>query len=145
MGLQTAHNAFHGSYTEFNLLRCALAAAAGYPVTAGTGPDGLAEVKELADAAWETPGYEVTETRLKGDWSAEPPPEDPLLILLLLSDLEGGISPAHALPLAERIDRLAPRLPVRGPETAAELARQAEQLAAGLRAAGAAGDRLELR
>ena len=145
MGLQTAHNAFHGSYTEFNLLRCALAAAAGYPVTAGTGPDGLADVKELADAAWETPGYAVTPARLQGDWSGEPPPEDPLLILLLLSDLEGGISPAHARPLAERIDRLAPRLPVRGPETAAELARQATQLADGLRAAGAAGDRLKLR
>lgn len=95
MGVQTTHRACHGSFTEFNILRTALAAAAGYPVTAVPGPDGRLNHRDLADADWETPGYELTEARLRGDWSGEPPPEDPLVILLLHSDWHGWLDPGH--------------------------------------------------
>lgn len=139
MGLRITPDAFHGSGTEFNLLRLAMAAAAGYPVTAGRGPDGLISMKALIDADWATPDYKATEARLQGDWSGEPPPEDPLPVLLLHSGLAGFIGPTHARPLAERIEELMSSIPVREPEAAAGLARQAAQLAAGLRAAADAG------
>ena len=143
MGLNITPDAFHGSATEFNVLRSVLAAAAGYPVTAGRGPDGLISMKDLIDADWATPGYEVTEARLQGDRSGGPPPEDPLPVLLLHSDLAGFIGPADARPLAERIEGLMSSIPVREPEAAAGLARQAAQLAAGLRASATAGIPLE--
>lgn len=50
MGLSITPDAFHGSATEFNVLRSVLAAAAGYPVSAGCGPDDLISAKDLIDA-----------------------------------------------------------------------------------------------
>ena len=75
MGLQTSHHAFHGSCTEFIMMRTALARAAGYGITARPGAAGQLTLERLADAGRETPGYEPTEARLPGDRSGEPPPK----------------------------------------------------------------------
>lgn len=143
MGLNVSHHAFHGSCTEFNMMRAALARAAGYPVTPQPGPDGRLTLQQLADADWETPGYEVTDARPQGDWSGEPLPEDPLLVLLLHSDLAGGIAPDYAGSIAERIETLIPLIGASNPEDEAVLSRPAERFAAGLRTAAANGEYLE--
>ena len=109
MGLEVSHDAWTGSYGAFSAWRAALAGTAGYEVTADRDENGRISVSELMDARYGVADWQITPERLDGEWNGEEP-ADPLLVLLLHADHTGYIHPGQALPLAERLEQLRPRL-----------------------------------
>ena len=95
---------FNGTVLLFLKMRCALAAAAGIPLTP--------LVVETADGdpvtlhAPDLSAYALVEDNLYGKW--ETPPDDPILYLLAHSDETGRIDEAHMMPLCARITELEP-------------------------------------
>ena len=109
MGLEVSHDAWTGSYGAFSAWRAALAGTAGYEVTADRDENGRISLAELRDAHYGVADWQITPERLDGEWNGEEP-ADPLLVLLLHADHTGYIHPGQALPLAERLEQLRPRL-----------------------------------
>lgn len=110
MGLDTTHDCWHSSYGAFAEFRTELADAAmlPYPLTAMQGFGGHVQWKDI--------------------------PYDPIHILLNHSDCDGAIAAKDCLPLAERLEELAQKLPGTGYISMRE---RALQFAKGLRAAAA--------
>lgn len=130
MGLDTTHDAWHGAYSAFMRFRA-----------------------ELVREAWgrdirSLPGYH--DSILSPDVATvdytEAERSDALYPLIDHSDCEGELSVEVLLPLAARLEELAPRF--RGIDGGGHLGgveAKALQFAAGCRAAAAAGEPLEFR
>lgn len=112
MGLRTTHGAWLGSYSAFYGWRNALAGAAGYEVTTQPDPEtGRITFSRLCESRYILEPSQFSQNRAQGDWSAEPQPEDPLLIILAHSDCDGKIAPQQATILANRLEQLIPEIP----------------------------------
>ena len=99
MGLDTTHNAWHGSYMRFSKWRNEVAEIAGYSIV----PFGRYRIPQpLLD--W----GKYTESNSMGEWAETP--ADPLIVLLVHSDCDGLIMPQQALPLADALEALLPRM-----------------------------------
>ena len=109
MGLEVSHDAWTGSYGAFSAWRTALAGTAGYEVTADRDENGRISLAELMEAQYGVADWQITPERLDGEWNGEEPPA-PLLVLLRHADHTGYIHPGQALPLAERLEQLRPKL-----------------------------------
>ena len=136
MGLDTSHDCWHGPYSSFTRFRNELAKAAGYEVKPVTYDDGM--TYDTVDIDWRRIDRDNPEAYL-GVWQV--PESDPLVYLIAHSDCNGVLKPEQAEPLAERLEVLVPTLRER--EAGAALpwvAKKAEQFAAGLRRAIAAGE-----
>jgi hypothetical protein len=105
MGLDTTHDAFHGGYGSYLILREALMHAAGYRQTKDYPPtfewDGdpdfdLPENKEI----WDSARFGEID-----NW-----PFDPVLFLWAHEDCEGVIRPVIAGQIADRIEDLLPKI-----------------------------------
>ena len=104
MGLDTTHDCWHGAYSSFTRWRNELASVAGYQLATIEYDDGWRSETVLID--W---GHLATEETLAGKWSETP--GDPLLVLIVHSDCDGGIYPEQAQVLADRLEELLPLLP----------------------------------
>ena len=103
MGLDTSHDAWHGSYSSFNRFRMDLCRAAGYENLESIWDD--VEVRGW-DKGKVTVG--VTEGMIQGEWDYEP--IDPLMYLLQHSDCDGILPVKALIPLADRLEMLAPHM-----------------------------------
>ena len=104
MGLDTTHNAWHGSYTGFTRWRTAVAIAAGWTM----GADDYYTVPE--DRIPDMPARDGYDNGVwLGDWP-EGLPADPLDVLLVHSDCEGIIPWRFCQPIADRLTYLLPEL-----------------------------------
>ena len=111
MGLDTTHNAWHGSYSRFSRWRNALAEAAGWALTnegvsLGSGGDYTIPEDRIPDMP---PRGGYPNGVYLGDWP-EGQPEDVLDVLMIHSDCEGDIPHRFTEPLAERLHGLLPKL-----------------------------------
>ena len=103
MGLRTTHDCFHGAYSSFNRWRQYVAKAAGYHIykVDHQNGEGLWDVIMIE---W----HRSNEDTLMGIWD-EPAP-NPLYYLFIHSDCEGEIYPDEAIPLADELEKLIPKL-----------------------------------
>ena len=152
MGLETTHDCWRGSATNFAWWRLYLAHAAGYAI------------EEHADVPFfsiDLPQHMFTEENYLGDWNNGPAVEDPLVYLFAHSDSTGVIHPEEGRHLAARLEQILPTLTVvGGPDLAARMEQAIPNLTAarmtdewlqratrrfitGLRAAAAAGEDVE--
>jgi hypothetical protein len=114
MGLDTTHDCWHGPYSSFMRWREEVCRAVGWG--------------ELRDY-------------LGFGGAKQFPADDPLSVLLAHSDCDGEIAAEECLPLAERLEEIAPTLPDEPKWHRAESAQaKALQFAAGLRRAAAADE-----
>lgn len=99
MGLNTTHNAFHGSYSAFTLFRKAVAAAAGgsYPPHDPSLRDGSG--KPLSDDLWYFDNDITTAEKSPG-----------LAIFLNHSDCDGFMTPSECKMVADEIEALLPKI-----------------------------------
>lgn len=130
MGLDTTHDCWHGSYGAFGRWRTAVAVAEGFST----------ERTEWGSETYVFPRDQFSAGNYAGEW--DPLPDDPLMILLVHSDCDGIIHWEHAGLLADRLERVVPKLPAI-PEIVygsypPDWRGAAEQFVAGLRAAHAA-------
>lgn len=97
MGLDTTHNAFHGSYIAFNCFRKAVAAAAGgsYPPHDPSLRD--ANGKPLRDDMWYFDNDITSREKNPG-----------LAIFLSHSDCDGFLTPSECQIIADEIEALLP-------------------------------------
>lgn len=86
MGLDTSHDAWHGSYSSFNEWRRIIARAAGFP-----------ELSEIVGFGGST------------SWDAAPG-DRRLVPLLNHSDCDGEISPKDCVGIADALEELFPKL-----------------------------------
>ena len=112
MGLDTSFDCWHGPYSAFMRWRTALAEAAHYP------------------PLMSMEGFQLVPTKNCNLW--EDLPDDPLKILLSHSDCDGDIAAEDCLPIAQRLEELAPLM--------GEWSARTLQFATGLREAAAAGE-----
>jgi hypothetical protein len=109
--LDTTHDCWTGSYSFFTIWRTEIARAAGYTLT------------ERSEAPWpriEFPGLQFKPENFKGDWADGPVVEDPLVYLLVHSDIDGVIHPSEGRHLAARLEQILPALSIEGPHRQAE-------------------------
>ena len=99
MGLDTSHDAWHGSYGAFSRWRDHLAEVAGYE---------SAVLKDDYRSTILIDWGHITDKSLYGEWDQTP--ADPLIVLIAHSDCEGVIHPEQAKPLANRLEELLPGL-----------------------------------
>jgi hypothetical protein len=108
MGLDTSHDAWHGSYSGFTVWRNDVARALGIlqrheqlylPHKYSDYPEDDCPVD------WE---HWWNCTDAMGNWTEEP--EDPVWYLLAHSDCDGVIKHEHLIPLADRLEPLIPVL-----------------------------------
>lgn len=133
MGLDTTYGCWHGPYSAFNRWRTEVARAAGMPIVRRDDED-----RREYPALWGEPewaGGEHAVAVAQGEWDELP--EDPLLVLLLHSDCDGIIPVEALLPLAERLEEIAPQMNEDYDRDATA------RFAQGLRAAAAAGKPVE--
>ncbi len=138
MGLTISHNAFIGAYGAFNRLRQALGEAAGYQYAQWPGEP------ETALVDW---GH-VVQKNYYGEWDSMPCSTlgpDPLLLLIIHADDEGHLTPEHCALLADRLEKLLPKIDVDldGQGHLGNIRDATQRLVAGCRAAATAGERLE--
>ena len=125
MGLDTTHDCWRGSATNFTWWRLYLAHAAGYAIE---------EHKDLPFFSIDLSPQIFTEENFLGDWSEGPSVEDPLVYLFVHSDCDGVIHPEEGRHLAVRLEQILASLTVvGGPDLAARM----EQAIPNLRAARA--------
>ena len=156
MGLDTTHGCWSGPYSSFGRWREEIARVVGVPLPlmegfyggVSTGFD-LTEPLEWARPREGGPlgGFngvvlhawiEAVRPWLPIRWESLEP--DPIHVLLNHSDAEGEIAVADLIPLAERLEQIAPLLPDEPKWHRRESARaKALQFAAGLREAAAEG------
>jgi hypothetical protein len=137
MGLDTSHDCWHGAYSAFGHWRRAIAEAAGYRVWPVVHESGLKYDTIMLE--WHRYG---ADKELMGEWDSTP--HDPLIVLFAHSDCEGVIHPAQALPLADALEAILPKID--GDSGSGHIAARGglractEKFIVGLRAAGAAGE-----
>lgn len=147
MGLDTSHDAFHGGYGSYLILRQSLMAAAGYRQTKEYPPT----YEWDGDPDFDLPGNKTLWDRAAmGEVDLDEWPFDPVLYLWAHQDCDGVIPPAMAGRIAERIEELLPKLndatltfaPAWGVEspTGRSTTSMAIQFAKGLRTASDAGE-----
>lgn len=124
MGLDVTYGCFNGAYSSFDRFRDALWRAA-YPAN----PDGWANMEGGTFKAF----------------SEENPSHEPLDYLFYHSDCDGYLDTWKLMPLAERLEEVAPLLDVGGSGHLARLGVRgtALQFAEGLRDAHADGEKVE--
>jgi len=135
MGLDTSHDCFHGGYIRFHFFRKAVAEVVGIPLDLMEGHFNRAEWMLCAGGV---PIQEsLLETRLEPlpvSWKAFE--EDPISLLLHHSDFDGEISWEDAVPIAERLEEIAPQIVhPEGQRDDWDFKAHALQFAAGLRQA----------
>ena len=119
MGLDVTHDCWHGSYSAFHRFR--------------------AELWDLAHPNRKGEWDKVTEGEEFLEFSRHKPAAEPLDYLLYHSDCDGDLKRYMLVPLAERLDTVAPFLSTEGAGHLARGARErALRFAAGCRAAHAA-------
>jgi hypothetical protein len=102
MGLDTSHDCWHGAYSSFHRFRVAVAKAAGIPLDFMEGfYDAFGSTREDA-----LPEYLRGELPVR--WSILK--HDPVHTLLDHSDCDGDIPWRKCLPLAKRLEELAPEV-----------------------------------
>lgn len=143
MGLDTTHDAWHGSYNAFSRWRDGLARAAGYWVL------DVVEERQFAGARasarpmiildW---GHLDTDDQLQGTWGTEP--DDALVYLIAHSDCDGALSPERCARLADRLEELLPLLPTE-PDSGhiGDWGQKTQMFIDGARRAAAANEHLE--
>lgn len=136
MGLDTSHDCWHGAYSAFGQWRQTIAETAGYRVWPVQHDSGVCYPTIMLE--W----HRYSEANMNGEW--ETMPHDPLIVLFAHNDCEGVIKPEQALPLADALEKLLPKLPD-GPESGHIGYRGGyrgctEKFILGLRAAAAAGE-----
>lgn len=158
MGLDTTHDAFHGGYAGFTIMREALLIAAGHrldteeypPRCSWNGPPNVDDENPAENgdrAAWNRAEL--------GDIDRDEWPWDPVLYLWAHQDCDGIIKPAMAAAIADRLTELLPKIeeatkafapawtmearPADGRNTTALV----ERFAKGCRAAADAGENVE--
>jgi hypothetical protein len=147
VGLDTSHGCWHGPYSAFSRWRTALQAAAGWPLDEVSDPPfTFIESRVINWAVLKDENFE-------GEW--ESIPEDPLIVLVAHSDCSGVIPVPALLPLAERLEGLAPLIDpdadvhpewkpgMEGRATYDGFRAATVRFAAGLRIAAAAGEPVE--
>lgn len=137
MGLDVSHGAWGGSYGAFNRFRDALWNAAGLefaPVNGGPPFGTRLEPHILALHVFQEKNY-------LGVWDEYP--ADPLWVLIVHSDCDGYIYPDIAVPLANRLEELATKMPTDGAGHLPDPRKATLRFAKGLREAAAAGEALE--
>ena len=107
MGLDTTHDCWYGAYSAFGRWRACLASTAGYKVVEWE-PHAVLPGWTLRRV--ELPWEMFRAENAQGDWSSGPPVEDPLLYLLVHSDIEGVIHPEEGRHLAARLEQMLPDL-----------------------------------
>lgn len=100
MGLDTTHNAYHGSYGGFGHMRNAVGQAAGYQLV----QDAL-----HGHVFVDVPTELFTSDHVEGEWGEVP--EDPLMVLFCHSDCDGVIHPREAAALEARLREVIPMIP----------------------------------
>jgi len=116
MGLDTTHDAWHGSYSAFMRWRIELARVAGLPPLSLMegfygdddfhSPFALMEMQARQAAPDCSDSLAEIKASLPISWAALKP--DPLHVLLFHSDCDGQIEVEDLLPLAERLEQLIP-------------------------------------
>lgn len=140
MGLDTSHDCWHGAYSAFTRWRHHIARAAGYYVR----PVKWSDNYEIESILLEWHRYHP-EKELQGDWDETP--HDPLIVLFAHSDCDGVIRPAQAVPLADALEALLPKL--ENPQDGGHIGARGgyvevtKQFITGLRAAAAAGEDID--
>ena len=128
MGLDTTHDCFSGSYGSFNLLRAAIAKAAGEQIE-----DGFSVLYNYDD---------FKDKNYAGEWDETP--DDILTVLIVHYDCDGKIKTEHCGPLADRIEKLLPDIPeVDYTQGGRQYRKMAQQFVDGLREAAAADEDVE--
>jgi hypothetical protein len=159
MGLDTTHNCWHGPYSSFMRWRQEIARAVGVPLPLMEGfyPGIHGAIDRWMEFVAPRPGGPIcgdpagpllhnwiqgVREWLPIRWDSLRP--DPLHVLLSHSDCEGEIAVEDCIPLAERLEEIAPLLSGGPPWHRGEGAdAKALQFAAGLREAAAAGEPVE--
>jgi hypothetical protein len=141
MGLDTTHDAWHGSYGAFSVWRKDIAVAAGI-----IGPD---------DSLYPRSSYDVkrgvkdspidwlfwdTQTDYYGKWKKDP--EDVIWVLLAHSDCEGHIKKRFLRPLADRLEALVPQVDGQDWQYTDYMSTRTQRFVNGLRLAAADGQKL---
>lgn len=153
MGLDTTHGCWSGPYSSFHRFRIEVAKAAGVPYMLMEGCFGPSvmpsdgEIDHTHLLATKPRVANLVDVALEWcpiKWSALRP--DPIHTLLNHSDYEGEIAVEDLIPLADRLEELAPDLPDEPKWHRGESARaKAIQFAAGLREAARLGEPVEFR
>jgi len=133
MGLDTSYNCWHGAYGAFTRWRHTIAEAAGYriwPVTYGDGT-------KMDTIMLEWHRYREHK-ELLGEWDETP--HDPLIVLFAHSDCEGVIHPAQAIPLADALEAILPKLDGDGGGHIGNYREKTQKFIDGLRLAAAKGE-----
>ena len=100
MGLDVSHDCWSGAYSAFSRWRNEMARVAGYHVRPVSYDDHGSYETVLID--W---GH-LPDGCLDGAWPETP--ADPLMVLIAHQDCEGSIFRDQQIPLAERLEELAP-------------------------------------
>ena len=147
MGLDTTHDAFHGGYGSYLILRESLMVAAGYRRS-----------KEYPPTyEWDgDPDFDLPENKAIWDQARmgeiDEWPFDPVLFLWAHEDCDGIIKPLIAGQIADRIDELLPKIQVAtltfapawaDSERGRTTSTMAIQFMSGLREASLAGEDVE--
>lgn len=128
MGLDTTHDCYSGGYGGFNLLRAAIARAAGEQIE-----DSFSVLYNYDD---------FRPINFHGEWDKTP--EDILTVLIVHSDCEGKIMSEHCGPLADRIEKLLPDIPeVDHAHGGRRFRKMAQRFVDGLREAAEANEDVE--
>jgi len=138
MGLDTSHDAWHGSYSGFSRWRRMVAIELGFIGPGDTlFPKQKFDDQQLNDTPidWDTIDKD---TDYQGNWTAEP--SDPIWYLLAHSDCDGVIKPEHMLPLADRLEPIAQKV---DDNYGAIGFRPTERFINGLRRAAAANEEID--
>lgn len=108
MGLDTTHDAYHGGYAGYSIMREALGRAAGWTMD----PDKHMVAVDWGKDSPDTIGDEQPEwARARfGDIDRDEWPWDPIIFLWAHEDCEGVIPPAMAGAIAARIEELLPKV-----------------------------------
>lgn len=139
MGLDTSHDCWHGAYSAFTAWRHEIAKAAGYQVLPVRYSDGI--MTDTVMLEW----HRYSDKNFMGEWDETP--ADPLHILFAHSDCEGVIKPKQAIPLADALEALLPK--IEDGTIGGHIAKRGglractEKFIIGLRAAAAAGEEVE--
>lgn len=109
MGLYVTHDCFRGSYSRFHCLRQCVAAVVGVPLLL---MEGFYDKDEWMVCAGDSKIHQsLLEKRLESlpvRWTAWE--DDPISLFLHHSDCEGEISWKDAVPIAERLEEIAPHI-----------------------------------
>lgn len=133
MGLDTSHGCWHGAYSAFFRWRNELAKAAGYAFR-------KEEFYDVPAIDWSR----FPPKCLEGDWTGVEAPTDALLYLIVHSDCDGVIRPEQAVPLADRLEELLPKMPTgNGGGHIGDWRAKTQAFIDGLRAAAAAGESVD--